>query len=608
MKKTTLIIEFLLVSMSQSILAQEIELKGQVSIHNSKYDNGEIEYVPNAFASAPFAGSDDTDVEGKFNLTFVGIDGGTTVKVSVEKDDLEVVNDYDLQQVIIGRKSVLRVYLAKKGNLALAQTELFNICKDALFAQKNALIARLQGNKQERDAAIQELETNLGIEIPDVATAIDVLETKMENLEKRLPEFAQKLAAVNLDFASDLYIRAYEHYKKGEIEKAILVLDDAQLEASYKTALTTIEKGQTLENIGQELQDKGLMQVDQIIESYQLKAESYDLLFQYRLAMETRKKIVQIIKEVKGDNSIDLVNAYNALAGSHRDLGKFQKALDAIQKSIAIIEKVYEDNHPSIATSYNNLASIYKDLGDFQKALDAQKKSIAIREKVYEQNHPNIAASYNNMAGIFYYTNKIDSALSYKYKAYNIWKEKLPATHPNLEIVKDDLAFLHEEKGQSYQQKGNYSSAIADFQQALAFTQDSASIYNQIGLCYYYQKDFNKAIQYYEQSHQIDPSNEVVFLNNTGMAYAKLGQFEEAEKSFKQLQQLVPENGLVYRDWAVYYALKGDKTTALSNLEKAVEMGFDSLEKILNEEAFVSLKEEARFRAVVGKLGLKEKE
>ena len=396
MKKLLLIIGAILISTTPSLIAQQITLKGQVSIHNSKYETGTIEYVQSAFATAPFADSDETDIEGKFGLTFVGIDAGTEVKVSVEKAGLELVNDYDLRQVIIGRKPLLRVYLTKKGKLATAQTELFNISKKALFAQKDALIARLQGSEQEKKAALQELETKLGIEIGDVATAIELLDSKIENLEKRLPEFAQKMAKVNLDFASDLYISAYEYFKKGEIEKAILVLDDAQLEISYQTAISTIAEGEKLQDVGKDLEEKGLLQLNQIIESYELKAESYSLLFQYQSATEVYEKIVRILKESKGDETLELADAYRTLGGLYRDLGEFQKAYRYFEQNLSIKESLLDSMDSDLATSYNNLAIIYQDLGDYQKALITQQKALSIREQVYEANHPNICLLYTS--------------------------------------------------------------------------------------------------------------------------------------------------------------------------------------------------------------------
>lgn len=70
-------------------------LKGQVSKQNTKYNTGNIEYIKDAFVSAPFTKPNDTDVQGRFELEFVGLDAGTEVELQVEKDGLDVVNLYD---------------------------------------------------------------------------------------------------------------------------------------------------------------------------------------------------------------------------------------------------------------------------------------------------------------------------------------------------------------------------------------------------------------------------------------------------------------------------------------------------------------------------------
>ena len=447
MKKLLLIIGVILLSITPSLIAQHITLEEQVSIHNSKYETGTIQYVQNAFATAPFSGSDETDIDGKFGLTFVGMDAGTEVKVSVEKADLDLVNIYHLQQVIIGRKTLLRVYLTEKGKLAIAQLELFNISKKALFAQKDALIARLQGSEKQKKAALQELESKLGIEIADKATAIELLDSKIENLEKRLPEFAQKMAEVNLDFASDLYISAYEYFKKGEIEKAILVLDDAQLEASYQKAISTIAEGKKLQEIGKDLAKKGLLQVDQIIESYELKAESYSLLFQYRLATEVYEKIIRILKETKGDDTLELADAYNVLGGLYQELGAYQQAFIYQQKNVSIKESLLDSMDTDLATSYHNLASIYQDLGNYEKALQGQQKAHVILAQVYEANHPNIATSYNNLAGIYQGLGDFEKALLAHQKALAIRKQVYDAKHPSIANSYNNLALIYQDLG-----------------------------------------------------------------------------------------------------------------------------------------------------------------
>ena len=118
--------------------AQQIELKGQVSIHNSKYNTGSVQYVSDAYVSAPLTKPSNSDSQGRFQLGFVGLDPGTSITLDVEKSGLEVVNRYDLQDVVIGRKTPLRVFVTNKGNLANAQTELYNVSRKALFAKKDA--------------------------------------------------------------------------------------------------------------------------------------------------------------------------------------------------------------------------------------------------------------------------------------------------------------------------------------------------------------------------------------------------------------------------------------------------------------------------------------
>ena len=217
MKKRSIVIVILILLCFYAD-AQQITLKGRVSMHNSKYTTGEIEYVENAYVTASFAGADHTDSEGRFSLEFVEIESGVQVKVTVEKAGREVVNTRDLEQVIVGRKEILRVYLAEKGELAERQVELYNISKKALYAETDRIIAQLHGEVKERDKAIAELEKRFGKELADRYEAEELLTSKVEELEKQLPQYAMDLASVNLDFASELYLRAYEAYKKGNIE------------------------------------------------------------------------------------------------------------------------------------------------------------------------------------------------------------------------------------------------------------------------------------------------------------------------------------------------------------------------------------------------------
>ena len=108
-------------------------------------------------------------------LEFVGLASGTALKIEAEKAGLEVVNTRELEEVVIGRKFPLRIYVAEKGKLAQAQTELYQISKEALFARRDALIARLRGEKAQSEAAVAELQAaqNGKEEVPEAPKTAD---------------------------------------------------------------------------------------------------------------------------------------------------------------------------------------------------------------------------------------------------------------------------------------------------------------------------------------------------------------------------------------------------------------------------------------------------
>jgi tetratricopeptide (TPR) repeat protein len=781
MKNTLLLLLTLILALPAH--AQQITLTGQVSIHNSRYRTGQIEYVKGAYAAAPFTTPGETDDKGMFYLEFVGIDGGSSVALTVEKAGLEVVNARDLQDVIIGRKTPLRVYLADKGLLAQAQTELYNISQKALTARHEQLIARLRKEGAEGKTALQEIQEKLGREIADRFEAEEILNKQLEETQKRLPEFAQELAAVNLDFASDLYLQAYERYQNGDIERAIATLDETELDQAAIDALDNkaqLEKDKASIEAALQSEEERLQQ---IIQSYQLKARSHGLLFQYRKAAEVYEKAIALLEKTKPEVDMELARAYDEIGLIYKELGVYKTALVYKQKNVdiceallsqgapelfvawnnlalvlkdlgdyqgakALLEKVLksaehnfgpghlttaigysnlafvlkilgdyqgakelmektmnsmEENfgaaHPKTAQSYSNLALVLTDLGDYQRAKALLEKAMKSNELNFGPGHPTTAFSYSNLALALRALGNYQGAKELMEKTMDSMEENFGADHPktaqsysNLALVLIDLgdyqgakallekamksdelnfgpghpttagcyrnlatvlidlgnydqarrllekalAVFREHFGEGHPDTqgvgswlkhldalekqnapanneaklhlnaGNYPAAIEAFQKALPFEAQPAPIYNSIGLCYYSLKDYAQALQYYEQSYQLDSADAWIYLNNTGMAHAKSGNLEEAKRRFEQMQALIPNEGLPYRDWGLYYALKGDTGQALANLEKAVQLGYDNLLWIEAEEALEVLRGEARYRAVVEQLKTKD--
>ena len=262
--------------------------------------------------------------------------------------------------------------------------------------------------------------------------------------------------------------------------------------------------------------------------------------------------------------------------------------------------------HPNLANSYHKTASIYQALNDLDSALVYMLRSVKIREVSLSANHPDVGISYATLATIYKGQKEFQKALEAQQKSYDILKDQLPPNHPNSRILRSNFGILYKEIGEYEKSEGRSIEAIQNFQKALEFTTDSAAIFNQIGLAYYALKDYSNANNYYEKSYQLDSTNVRGYLHNKALAYAKSGNRIEAKACLENLEKRFPKDSLVYRTWAVYYALLGDVDSAISHLEEATELDSNSLDWIQTEESVEILRNEDRYKAIIAKLTAKE--
>ncbi|GJM31789.1 MAG: hypothetical protein DHS20C18_07900 [Saprospiraceae bacterium] len=557
--------------------SQQITLRGQVSIHNSQFRTGQIEYVKNAFVSAPFTTPDDTDDLGLFHLEFVGLDAGTSVKLDLEKVGLEVINQRDLQDVIIGRKNPLKVFMAPKGELAKAQTELYQVSINALTASHDQMILRLRQEGDESKAALAEVAQKLKRSVADRFEAEKLLQEQLETIKKQLPEFAQELSIVNLDFATEMYQKAYTFFKVGEIEKAISILDETQLDLDAAVALeniTQIDKDITsLEAAKINEQER----LDQLIESYQLKATSFRLLFQFRKAINVYKKVIVLLEKSQPEgialprahreiailyrdlvdfplaleheledvricdalldaDDPELARAYNALALIYRDLGQYSQALQTQQKAINILEQSHETMHPDWLSFYNNLGLIYQDLGQLNAALEMHQKVVVLREKTLNPDHMDLANSYNNLCITFLELGQYEASLDAAKKVVAIREKHLEANHPSLAKAYINLA-------SNYLYLKQYDQAIQKLQKAIDIQTnvletnhpDLAFAYNNLASVYMNMGQYSEALENQEKALQIrmqvlSPNHPDIATtyNNLSTIYFYLKKYDEA--------------------------------------------------------------------------------
>ncbi|MEM1328043.1 MAG: tetratricopeptide repeat protein, partial [Bacteroidota bacterium] len=332
-------------------------------------------------------------------------------------------------------------------------------------------------------------------------------------------------------------------------------------------------------------------------------ASIFQSLDRYEEALTQQQKAISILKQTLESDHPDLIKCYGNLATIFQSLGRYEEAIEVQEYVVTLMNSTLGFNSFLVATSYNNLASMYKDLEQFQEAIKAQRKSMFYQLKSNPE-HPSMGICYHNMGEYFFNLNHIDSAMFYGYKAYSILKKTLPNSHHLLKAAEKYLSIYNIQSGQDRLTNRDCEGARKHFYEALTYSDSiqAAVVYYLIGDSYYFDKEFELSIKNYNLSYSIEKYDRSIYLNSLCLSYLRMNNFPIAEELLKEYELVSSADGFVYRNWAIYHALQNQPQLALTNLEKALKLGFNDLQKIEEEEAFEVLRDEPRYQAIVEQL------
>src|SRR3984893_8292651 len=118
------------------------------------------------------------------------------------------------------------------------------------------------------------------------------------------------------------------------------------------------------------------------------------------------------------------------------------------------------------------------------------------------------------------------------------------------ELSEPSMAVTLNNRGNAYQNKGDYVRAIADYDQAIKLNSDSAPIYNNRGRAHQHNGDYARAIQDYEQDIRLDPSSARAF-NNRGRVNHLKENYAQAIKDYDEAIGLDPDFQLAFYNRAL---------------------------------------------------------
>ena len=205
------------------------------------------------------------------------------------------------------------------------------------------------------------------------------------------------------------------------------------------------------------------------------------------------------------------------------------------EEAIGDYEQAVEDFESAIAHDLSDFELYFgkffaqKEIGDEAGALETLERALTLTGKGDEFKL--------NLSKTYYYMEQYEVAIS----GFKELREELPEAY----------YFL----GDCYYQKREYDKAIECFEQALDkdMTQDTGLIYNQIGNCYLAEEEYEIALSYFKQGQELPNTiwtkplmyNEIIALEKQ-MKYAEalkacedyLAEYPEDEKVMKEKQFL----------------------------------------------------------------------
>lgn len=297
-----LFIAFSGIILNSVAIAQQIELKGVVTVQNSKTNTGKIQNVRNAeviHINNNVQTKDVTGNDGKFSLNIRGVAANTQIKIETtlhgEYADYVVVNTREIQDITLGRITPINIFITKKGELEKRRSEMVGINMRKLEERADRDKARLQKELNELRANNDYLNERYSV----VRDSLNIISNNIDAAFERIKEYAQTMTLENLDDREENYVKAYNFFANGELDSVIHYLRSEEMELQHQRVLQQqqdaakkLELAKILTEAAQLEIENARNSLNELIRGWQLLAKTYAMKFDYNNAKMYFEKVI----------------------------------------------------------------------------------------------------------------------------------------------------------------------------------------------------------------------------------------------------------------------------------------------------------------------------
>ncbi len=231
-------------------------------------------------------------------------------------------------------------------------------------------------------------------------------------------------------------------------------------------------------------------------------------------------------------------------------LGSVYNASGRTAEAIAQLKRALEVA-PNSDEAYRRLAAAYMSSGRSNEGIQTGLKAVEVNP-YYWINHLSLGNAYYQIAD---YGKALEC-----YRRVTELDPKNPFAYINIAAI--------------LLQTGRFQESIDPLQKSLQISPDGQGFSN-LGIAYFYLKQYDKAIAAYEKAVQLVPNSDM-FVGNLAEAYYLAGQKERALTTFESAISLAykdlqvnPRNASAKGRLALWYGKKGDVKQALKFIEEA---------------------------------------